>query len=174
MSTPEDRVAAEEAEILDPDVTVHLSDGRAVVVREIRYGQARRLGAELRPFVEEIARRTVEDKLDVRAIIELPEQHPELFAKVMEASTGLSPAAQDQLRDEDGTMLEVAFWRVNLGFFARRVAAALPRSLAGLAQFMGKDVGVVEAAAKIVREEVASTQGNSSSFSPSTGTTPNA
>lgn len=163
MSTPEDRVAAEEAEILAPDVTIHLSDGREVTVREIRYGQARRLGSELRPFVEEIARRTVEDKLDVRAIIELPEKHPELFALVLEASTGLSPKDQDELRDEDGVMLEVAFWRVNMGFFARRVAAALPSSLAGLAQWMGKDVGVLEAAAAVVKAEIDSTRANSSS-----------
>lgn len=168
--TPE-KLAAQEAEILDPDITIHLSDGRAVTVREIRRGQANRLGADLRPFVDGIAKRSVKGTLDVRAIIQLPEDHPEMFARVLEASTGLSIAEQETLRDEDGEMLEAVFWRVNLGFFARRVARALPENLADLAKFVGEDVGLPEAVAAVVRGAL-STLGSSSNSSPSTATTP--
>lgn len=168
--TPE-KLAAEEAEILDPDRGIHLRDGRRIMVREIRYGAARRLGSVIRPFVEAFAVEAVKfnPKDFLKRLLQLPEDHPDAYALCLEASTGISVKDQEDLSDEDGALLEIAFWRVNRGFFARKVARYLPENLAAVGELAGVDLRdlVAEAARAAV-----STQGSSSPTSLRSVTTP--
>lgn len=164
-SPPAESEAEREATILVPDVTFSLEDGREVTVRELRYAQARRLGPELRPFIERMAALAFKTPAEsLKALIQLPEDHPETFGRLLEASTGISLKDQEHLRDADGKTLEVFFWRVNQGFFARQVARYLPRNLAQLGELAGIDlVGVVQDA---IRIEGMSPPANSSPSSP--------
>lgn len=114
-----------EAEIIAGEIPVELSDGRKVVVREIRWGESLRLGAQLRTIVLEVAKRETTGRLDPIAIFEIPEDHPEAFISVLALVTGLSTEELEGLPMVDGEKLQNAFWKQNTAFFARQVGRVL-------------------------------------------------
>lgn len=114
-----------EAEILAGEIPVELSDGRRVVVREIRWGESLFLGAKLRTLIEEVAKKDASNQLDPIGIWEIPEDYPEEFIWTLSLVCGLSESELRELKEEDGHLLEAAFWRMNTAFFARRVGRLL-------------------------------------------------
>jgi hypothetical protein len=113
-----------EAEILFPDVEVMLQSGRKVTVREIRFGQAMRLGPKIRPLALALARGCTSSEIteaDAYRIFGIGEDYPDEFYAVLCASTGLEREEIEALPELDGEAVQLAFWRVNTGFFARRV-----------------------------------------------------
>jgi len=117
--------AEREVEILAGEIPVDLSDGRRVVVREIRWGESLRLGAQLRSIIAEVARKASGKEVPALALFEIPEDHPEEFFWVLSLVTGLPVAELEGLPLEDGEVLEAAFWRQNTSFFARQVGRIL-------------------------------------------------
>lgn len=114
-----------EAEILAGEIPVELSDGRTVVVREIRWGESLYLGAKLRTIIEEVAKKDATQSLDPIGIWEIPEDYPEEFIWTLSTVCDLSEEELRALKEEDGHLLEAAFWRMNTTFFARRVGRLL-------------------------------------------------
>lgn len=114
-----------EAEILAGEIPVELSGGRKVVVREIRWLESLRLGAQLRTIIAQVAKRTAEGKLEPRAIFEIPEDHPEEFLFCMSLVTDVPESELAEMDLHDGEKLESAFWKQNTAFFARQVGRIL-------------------------------------------------
>ena len=120
--TPDQR-DAREAEVLNPDVPLHLSGGRRVVVRKFRYGQELRLGERFRPIATALAQDLGARDLEVRSLWRAMEAHPDDFFLLLEEATGIPTAELEDLEAEDGELLALAFWRVNQSFFLKLVVA---------------------------------------------------
>lgn len=120
LETAEER-DRREAEVIDGQVSVRLSDERDVVVREFGWRQARRLHPVIHPVAKAVAAKAVDGDLPVQAIFEMVTDHPDEFDELLKAATGLTDEDLDGLSESDGEALTVAFFRLHTPFFAKRV-----------------------------------------------------
>ncbi|NAW33246.1 DUF6631 family protein [Halomonas alimentaria] len=128
--TPAADEAASDIEILLPDEAVTI-EGEEILVREFRYLEGLRAIALARPLFAELARILEEGEIDALALDGLIAEHHEAWIQLMAISTGKDESWIEGLRDRDGQTLSMTFWRVNSGFFMRRLVfgGALARAM---------------------------------------------
>ena len=118
----------EQAEILAPDLPVHLAcEPEPVMVREFRWGQALRLGGLFRPIADAVADVIGRGELELATLFHAMEDHPDAFLELVAESTGRTKEWVEGLTEADGNRLATAFWSVNTGFFVRCVARSVRR-----------------------------------------------
>ena len=122
--------SARDAEILFPDETLEIA-GETIKVREFRYLEGLRAIALARPLLQGLAELLEQGELDALALDGLIAEHFTAWIALMAISTGKDEAWIEGLRDRDGQTLSMTFWRVNSGFFMRRLVfgGALARAM---------------------------------------------
>lgn len=128
-----------DTEVLQPDREVNVG-GELIAVRAFRFAEGLRATPLARPIVSEIAKLTRDGKdgIPSDAILTILGSNQESWIQLIAMSTDKSPAWVQNLSDDDGLALAMAFWEANAGFFMRRLVleeagerakkAAWPRS----------------------------------------------
>ena len=137
----------QEAEILHPHLTVHLTNTDVVEVREFTWGQSLRMGSRVRPLAEAVASEVSTNKLVMGHLWKAMEDHVDLFLDLVGTACYLvgkdgkecGPWQRDAdwaeaLGETDGERIAAAFWMANKDFFGRAVQRAWERKLDHLRQ----------------------------------------
>ena len=105
--------AENEAEILFPDMELTIN-GEKITVKEINFVQGLRLGAVIRPLIDDLAVFFGDDKaIDLNDVTDVFFKHEELFIEMLSITTGKDKAWIDDLDDADGQSLLMSVWLVN-------------------------------------------------------------
>lgn len=117
-------------EILFPDEMVTIG-GEQIEVREFRYLEGLRAIALAKPLIAELAKLLEGGDIDAIALDALIANHYQAWIEMISMSTGKPVSWVEELRDRDGQALGMTFWRVNSGFFMRRLVfgGALARAM---------------------------------------------
>jgi hypothetical protein len=111
---------ANDLEVLFPDETLNIA-GEQVEVREFRYLQGLQALPLARPILVGLGELLQDQTLDPLALEALIAEHQDAWLALIAISTGRPVAWIQGLRDGEGMRLSLAFWRVNAGFFMRRL-----------------------------------------------------
>ena len=119
---------AEDLETLFPDADLILN-GEPVTVREYRFLDGLKVAAMAQSLMAGLAdlflEETAPEAFDFAALEAVFGSMPGLLVELLSISTGKPQAWIETLSDDDGHTLMMTWWRVNSGFFVRRLAAPL-------------------------------------------------
>jgi hypothetical protein len=125
MAKKKDTQAQEEAEILFPDADIVIG-GETITVREFGFIEAMKVEPIAWPIIEALADIGTDwESVDFRQVMVVFADNTEAFVQLIAASTGKSREWVTKLNDRDGSAIANTFWRVNQGFFVRRLLALL-------------------------------------------------
>jgi hypothetical protein len=129
MAKKKDTQAQEEAEILFPDADIVIG-GETITVREFGFIEAMKVEPIAWPIIEALADIGTDwESVDFRQVMMVFADNAEAFVQLIAASTGKSPEWVAELNDRDGNAIANTFWRVNQGFFVRRLLVLLAPKL---------------------------------------------
>lgn len=112
---------AKELEILDPDRGIEIG-GEPITVREYTWPEGIRLGAIAAPILDDLSHLfTPSDEPTLEGLQMVLEKHWGLLYQMIAVSIDRSVDWIERLSDADGLLLLHAYWRVNSGFFVRRL-----------------------------------------------------
>lgn len=98
--------------------------GESVVVHEFRFVEGLRAVGLAKPMLTEFSERAEADSLEPEDLDGVLAAHLDNWMQLLSMSTGRDVEWLASLRDADGLALSLAFWRVNSGFFIRRMLLA--------------------------------------------------
>lgn len=116
----------DDLDVLSPELELALG-GEKVTVREFSFAQALRAEPLVQPMIEDLRQvfdESEPEDIEYGCIAAVFGRHAEAFLDLVALATGRDRAWVEALGDEDGQLLAMTFWRVNSGFFTRRLVIA--------------------------------------------------
>lgn len=112
---------ATEEEILFPNADLEIG-GETVTVREFGFVESMKLEPIAYPIIQALADIGEEwDTVGHTEVMRVIADHDEAYARLIAASVNRPLEWVQRLSDKDGMTLSTAFWKVNNGFFVRRL-----------------------------------------------------
>lgn len=114
-----------ELEILNPDRTITVG-GESVTVREYSWPEAMELAATAAPVLAEMKTLfAAGGDVSLEDLADLITRHRAIMFDLIARSIDRPVAFIEGLTDSDGLLLLTCYWRVNSGFFVRRLIMRL-------------------------------------------------
>lgn len=111
---------AKELEILQPDREVDIA-GEKIAVREYTWTEAIGLGRIAAPLIEDLNRLFSDAEPTLDGLMVALEGHKQSLFELISKAIDRPVEWIEKLSDADGLLLLHVFWRVNSGFFVRRL-----------------------------------------------------
>lgn len=111
---------SKELEILHPDREIEIG-GEQITVREYSWAESIDLGRIAAPILEDLSRLFGDDDPSLEGLQAVLEGHKDALFRLIAAAIDRPVDWIARLSDADGLLLLHSFWRVNSGFFVRRL-----------------------------------------------------